>query len=163
MALYLVSNVEDININNIICYEKIKNNIMANSDFHKLIYSDELCTTNGIFWKFTLKNIFIEKYFNKVKCNISDNQKNKEALNQINIIEKNILLKFKENYKRKKLVFRIKEQLENMSLKLQTNSIKKFCKYDQVNFFVKISGIWEDNHNNESGLTFKFYIVNTEY
>ncbi len=159
MTLYIVSNINKININNVICYEKIKNNIMNNSDFFKLIYSDELCTFNGIFWKFTLKDIFIEKYFNKIKCNISDNKYNKDILNNINKIEKDILLKFKNNYNKKKIVFRIKEQLENMCIKLQNSSIKKFSKYDSIDFFIKISGIWSSNSNNECGLTFKFYII----
>ena len=71
MSLFLSSDITTINTNNIICYDKIKNNIMNNSYFHKLIYSDELCSFNGIFFTFKLNNIYIEKYFNKLKCTIS--------------------------------------------------------------------------------------------
>ena len=31
------------------CYDKQKNNVMLNSDFYKIIYSDNLCTFNFFF------------------------------------------------------------------------------------------------------------------
>ena len=49
MTLFLSSDIRSVELNNIICFEKIKNNIMNNSYFHKLVYSDELCSFNGIF------------------------------------------------------------------------------------------------------------------
>ena len=52
----------------IIISERTKNNIMIGSDFHRIIFCDELIATNGLFINFTLNNIFIEKYFNKIKC-----------------------------------------------------------------------------------------------
>ena len=72
MTLFLSSDIKSVELNNIICFEKIKNNIMNNSYFHKLVYSDELCSFNGIFFAFKMKNINIEKYFNKLKCSISN-------------------------------------------------------------------------------------------
>ena len=48
---------------------------MLGSDFHRLIFSDEVYSTNGIYINFTLKNITIEKYFNKIKCIFEKSQK----------------------------------------------------------------------------------------
>ena len=66
--MYLSVNHLKFDENNIIISEKTKNNVMLGSDFHRLIFSDELCSTNGIYINFTLKNIIIERYFNKIKC-----------------------------------------------------------------------------------------------
>ncbi len=41
---------------------------MIGSDFHRLIFSDEYCSTSGIFITFSLENVTIDKYFNKIKC-----------------------------------------------------------------------------------------------
>ena len=53
---------------NIMISDKVKNNVMIGSDFHRIIFSDEFCSTNGTFINFTLKNVTIEKYFNYVFC-----------------------------------------------------------------------------------------------
>ena len=44
--------------------EKTKNNVMTESDFYRLIWSNEYCSTNGIFIFFNLQRVRIEKYFN---------------------------------------------------------------------------------------------------
>jgi hypothetical protein len=160
MSLFLSTNINTIEQNNILCYEKIKNNIMQNSYFYKLIYSDTTCTFNGIFFNFTLKDIYIEKYFNKIKCVISHNDNNKNIIKKILELEHKILNKFNQNYKDKTIIFRIQEQLKNMNIKLQNSTIKKFTVYKQINFLIKISGIWSSNDKNECGLTFKFFIIN---
>ena len=65
--MFLSIKTTDFNPHHIIISEKTKNNIMVGSDFHRLIFSDELVSTNGLFINFKLKNINIEKYFNKIK------------------------------------------------------------------------------------------------
>ena len=159
MTLFLSSDINSIDINNIVCYDKIKNNIMNNSYFYKLIYSDELCSFNGIFFYFTLKNVYIEKYFNKLKCTISNDVNNMKIINKISKIEQSIIEKFKENYNNFTFSFRIKEQLKNMNIKLQNSNIHKYTNYKEVHFLIKISGIWSSTDKKEAGLTFKFYIV----
>ena len=159
MSLFLSSNIETIDTNNILCYEKIKNNIMTNSYFHKLIYSDEFCSFNGIFFNFSLKDIYVEPYFNKIKCVISNNKHNVNCINKISELEHKILRKFNESYKDKSIIYRIKEQLGNMNIKLQNSTIQKLTNHKEVNFIIKISGIWSSNEKNECGLTFKFFII----
>ena len=64
--MFLSINSGDFNPHYIIISEKTKNNIMAGSDFYRLIFSDEYVSTNGLFINFDLKDINIEKYFNKI-------------------------------------------------------------------------------------------------
>ena len=159
MTLFLSSDINSVELNNIICYDKIKNNIMNNSYFYKLIYSDEICSLNGVFFIFTLKNVFIEKYFNKLKCTISNSHDNINTINKITSLEKTILNKFLNKVSANTLVFRIKEQLKNMNIKLQNSNIHKYTNYKEITFLIKISGIWYSNDKKEAGLTFKFYII----
>ena len=53
----------DFEPHNIIISEKTKNNIMDQSDFHRLIYSDEYTSINGIYLNFKLEKVSIEKYY----------------------------------------------------------------------------------------------------
>lgn len=158
MTLNLILPINEIDTNNIIYYEKQKNNVMQNSDFYKLIYSDEYSTLNGIFFSFIMKDIYIDKYFNKLKCNIGKSFHNKSCIENIHNIEKKILSNFNSNFQKYKPNYRIYEQLNNWNIKLQNSEIKKFTAYKDINFFIKISGIWCSNDTRQCGLTFKFFI-----
>ena len=79
----------------VIISEKTRNNVMVGSDFHRLIFSDEYCSTNGIFIHFCLTDITVEKYFNKIKCCFVKNPENTQTISSIKSIEKMILNKFK--------------------------------------------------------------------
>ena len=93
--MFLSTRANEFNPHHIIISEKTKNNIMIGSDFHTLIYSNEYVSTNGLFIHFNLKNINIEKYFNKIKCNFDQTQINSTVISNIKSIEKMILNKFK--------------------------------------------------------------------
>ena len=95
---------------NIIISDKTKNNVMNESDFYRLIWSNEYCSTNGIFIYFNLKNVRIEKYFNKIKCVFENNKENQTMITYIKSIERLILNKFKNN-KNQRYVKNIYEQL----------------------------------------------------
>ena len=82
---------------NIIISEKTKNNVMSESDFYRLIWSNEYCSTNGIFIYFNLKKVRIERYFNKIKCVFENNHENQGTITYIKSIERLILNKFKNN------------------------------------------------------------------
>ena len=140
---------------NIIINYKTKNNILNNSDFYRIFYSDEYITTNGIFINFSLSDINIEKYFNKIKCSFS-NDKNIDVINSLLKIEKNILSKLNLNYKPD---YRIEDQLKQSFIKIIHDNYIKLGNYTSLHFLLKISGIWSSEDNKNYGLTFRFYIV----
>lgn len=134
---------------------KIKNNILNHSDFYRIFYSDESITTNGIFINFSLKDIYIEKYFNKIKCTFSD-KKNNYTIKQLLKIEKTILNKLTIDHEPD---YRIEDQLRQYFIKIFHDNYIKLGKYETLNFILKISGIWSSEMNKNYGLTFRFYIV----
>ena len=79
---------KDFNPHNIIISEKTRNNVMVGSDFHRLIFSDEYCSTNGIYIHFSLTNITVEKYFNKIKCCFQNSPQNNATISSIKSILK---------------------------------------------------------------------------
>lgn len=157
--MILTMNIDDFNENNVIINEKIKNKVLNNSDFYRIIYSDEFSSTSGIFIIFNLKDIILEKYFNKIKCLISDKEENHQIIKSMQEIEKTIMDKY-VNETNKKPVYRISEQLDNKFIKLYGNDKITFKNYDNLNFLVKISGIWDSDETKDFGLTFRFFIFN---
>jgi len=153
---------KDFNPHHIIINERTKNNIMPESDFYRLIFSDEYIATNGLFINFSLKNINVEKYFNKIKCNFNDSTLNGTTISSIKSIEKMILNKFL-NIKNNTMTCRIYEQLQNRYIKLYPNERTNLGTYTQINFLLKISGIWVCNDTKEYGLTFRFFIINNQF
>jgi hypothetical protein len=152
--MYVVLELDDLNINNVFYLEKVKNTVMDNSDFLRIIYSNELFTLNGIFIKFKLNLKTIEKSFNKYKCLFDVNQ-HSDILLKISTIEKNIM--YKQLFANKMPVYRISEQLNNGYLKI-FNEIDSTS--DTYEFILKIHGIWENEF--EYGLTYKFITPNAK-
>jgi hypothetical protein len=157
--MYLSVEHHEFNPHNVIISEKTRNNVMIGSDFHRLIFSDEHCSTNGVFVHFTLSDITVDKYFNKIKCCFEDNSVNNQTISSIKSIEKMILNKFK-NIQNRHLSCRIQEQLQNGFIKLYGDEMVNYGKQSKVRFLLKISGIWVSNKSNELGLTFRFFIFN---
>ena len=140
---------------NIFLDEKQENNILEGSDFYRIQYSDENITLNSIYLKFKLKNVKINKYFNKLKC-IFSKEINEKCINEINNIEKIIIEKYKPllNCKPK---FIINEQIVQNYIKIVINNRNiNYEKIKDLDLILKISGIWVDKKN--YGLTFRFLI-----
>jgi hypothetical protein len=142
--------IEDFNINNVFFQEAIKNTILDNSSFIRVIYSNEYCMCNGICIKFNIPILNIDKSFNKYKCTF-DIQDNTELIQRITNIENEIISKC--NIKNKTPMFRISEQLKNSFIKVSI--INTYLQ--NINFIIKISGIWYNEK--EYGLTYKFIQV----
>ena len=49
--MYIVLKLEEFDINNIFFLERVKNTVMDNSNFSRVIYSNNIFTLNGIFVK----------------------------------------------------------------------------------------------------------------
>ena len=140
-------------INNIYYCDSIKNNVVNDGTFIRLIYSTDYFMTNGVNISVPFSDVTIEKYYNKYKCtfNVSNNRNNIESIYNI---EKEILDKI--NTKSKIIQTKISDQLKNGNFKIFSENIDK-----QTNvqlFILKISGIWETD--NYIGLTFKFCKIN---
>ena len=146
--MILVKTIEQFQDNSIFFCDPIKNNIMNEGNFIRILYSTNNIILNGIYFLITLNEIYCEKYFNKFKCNFNT-EINKHIIDNIKIIEKKLLKKYKIN---KNPNLKIYEQLKNGNIKIFNDLGNKQFQ----TFILKISGIWETNLN--YGLTFKFII-----
>ena len=153
--MFLTLATEQFKTNNILFSEKVDNKVINNSDFYRIIYSDDICVMSGLHIHFDLVNINIERYFNKIKCCILDN--NNTAIIQIlKDIESHILDKFNITKKMKKPVYNIAQQLKNNFIKIYTNKYISYGEKSNLSLLLKISGIWESV--DEYGITFRFFI-----
>jgi len=148
----LVKNIDQYDDNNIYFCEPIKNNVMSNGNFIRILYSTSLFVINGINLFICLNEVSIEKYYNKYKCCFNPSQ-HKDIIESIKTIEENLLKNV--NIKNKVPQFKIYEQLKNGNIKIFYENI------DKVNsnlFMLKISGIWETEIH--YGVTYKFVKIN---
>ena len=126
----LVLDENNYNINNIFFYEPVKNTVMDDSKFIRIIYSDEFVILNGLYLKIDISNKNTSNYLEQVERDILS----KFTLNK-NIVNKNKSIKIKDQ-----LLFLLGKN--NLDSK----------------FLLKISGIWETNLT--IGLTYKFISIN---
>ena len=145
-------NINQFDVNNIYFCDSIKNNVVNEGLFIRLIYSTDFFVTNGINVFFSLYDVVIEKFYNKYKCSFNLIN-NKNIIENILQIEESILKNI--NNKNKIIQKSIYEQLRIGNIKIFSENIDKMINYL---FILKISGVWEtDTH---IGLTFKFSKIN---
>jgi len=127
--------------------DPIKNNIMNDGYFIRIIYSTPIFTLNGIYLSININHLTIEKYYNKFKCSFDINLY-KNLIESMQTIENNIIKKI--NIRGKIPQYKIYEQLKNGNIKIFSENI------DKINntFLLKIAGIWETDMY--YGLTYKF-------
>ena len=147
IIMNIVKNIEQYNEDYVYFCEPIKNNIMNNGQFIRIIYSAPLFALNGIYLYLYIDPIAIEKYYNKYKY-MFDIALHKHIIEHIRVIEETILDKIR--IKNKMPQCKIYEQLKQGNIKIFSNNIEK--KNNAI--VLKIAGIWETN--NEYGLTYKF-------
>jgi len=147
----VVKTIEQYDENNCFFCEPIKNNVMNDGNFIRIIYSTHNVTLNGIYLLLTLNDITSEKYYSKYKCNFNVII-HKDLIDNLKNIEECLLKKYE--IKNKIAQFKINEQLKNGNFKIFTDiGSKSIC-----SFILKISGIWETQYN--YGLTYKFIKIN---
>ena len=130
--------------------EPIKNNIMNEGIFIKILYSNENISLNGIYLLVKFCDIVCEKYYNKYKCSFNI-LNNKDIINNLKLIEEEILKKYNTT---KIPCYKIYEQIKCGYIKMYSIiGIKQTS-----SFVLKISGIWETQQN--YGLTYKFIKIN---
>ena len=145
----IVKTIKQYNEDNIYFCDPIKNNIMNEGKFIRILYSTNNILLNGIYLLISVNDITCDKYYNKYKCNFNV-QNNKETIDSLKNIEENILNKIEIN---KLPQLKIYEQLKNGNIKLFNEVNKNVC-----SFILKISGVWETQFN--YGLTYKFIKIN---
>jgi hypothetical protein len=116
--------------------DSIKNNIMDDSQFIRILYSTPIFVLNGIYISININHMTIEKYYNKFKCSF-DVTLYKDMIERLRIIEENIIKK--KNIKGKIPQFKIYDQFKNGNIKIFKENVE-----NQSNIFLlKIAGIWE--------------------
>ena len=155
----IVKKIDQYNDNYIYFCEPIKNNIMNEGNFIRILYSSPLFVLNGIYLHLSFNDIIIEKYYNKYKC-LFNVLNHKDVIESIRTIEDNILKKV--NIKNKTAQHKIYEQLINGNIKIffdNKNKCINNCENSNLNhFLLKISGIWETDTS--YGVTYKFTKIN---
>jgi hypothetical protein len=142
----LVLRSEQYNVDNVYFCDMIKNNIIINGNFIRILYSTSKFTMNGIYILLNFENFYIEKYYNKYKYTF-DIKVNSELINFVRNVEIDILTKL--NICDKCPVYKIYDQLKIGGIKIITDKIEF-----NENIILKISGIWETD--TEYGITYKF-------
>ena len=137
----------EYNKNCIFFCDPIKNNIMNDGTFIRIIYSTPLFVLNGIYISINIGIISIEKYYNKFKCTFELNQ-HRDIIDRLRSLEECLLSK--ANIIGKISQYKLYEQLRNGNIKVFSESPEKI----NNTFLLKITGIWETE--NEYGLTYKF-------
>jgi hypothetical protein len=127
--------------------DPIKNNIMNDSNFIRIIYSTPYFSLNGVYLLASFVYLSTDKYYNKFKCTI-DIERYKDTIDRIFNIEHNLLKKI--NIKHKSVKYKISEQLRSGIIKIFSNNSQEISNQ----FLLKIAGIWETEY--EYGLTYKF-------
>ena len=94
----IVIDIDEFNKDYIFLQEPVKNNIIDDSKFIRLIYSNNIFAVNTVYIVFNLQIINIENYFNKHKFLFNVKQ-NTKLINQLKSIEESILDKICINNK----------------------------------------------------------------
>ena len=171
--------LENIDYNNIIICDPIKNSIIDYSSFYKIIYSNGYISYNGVFTIFKVNNLIINKdkvFFNNDNDNNNNNNNNDEnnyVFNKLKHIEEHIT-KLCSKSKIKKINYKLKDFLNNNYFKYVNNDdMNKFNNFNNLKllsnsniisnsdyhyFILKISGLWETREN--IGITFKIIQIN---
>jgi hypothetical protein len=152
----LIIELNNIKLENIIFLD-IKENIIMEGNFTKIIYSNEFFVMNGVYIDLSLNYYYIEKNMNKDYFRF-----NTFSLNNINVIKEisNIEIQMLEYYKK---MFNINNKINCLlSKQMQCGNLKIFkefsknvleTKNNEKKYILKISGIWENY--NEIGITYK--------
>ena len=148
----IIKNIDQFNINNIFFCDPIKNNIMVESNFIRILYSTDLFVMNGIYLSLSFQIIYIEKYYNKYKCSFDANV-HKVLIDKLKQIEESIiaLLPIKD----KTPDYKLYNQIKNGNIRIFSEDNEKINNV----FLLKISGVWETD--TMYGITYKFINIET--
>jgi len=150
----IVKTLTQFDDKNIYYCDPIKNNVINDGSFIRIIYSTPLFALHGIYLLIPLKDIVIENYYNKYKCSFQVDA-HRGLIEQIQQIEESILKH--ANIKNKLPQYKVYEQFKNGNIKIFSDALTA----ENNLFMLKISGIWENTLY--YGLTYKFLKIRPSY
>ncbi len=143
--------LEQLNLQNLFFMDS-KKNIIMDGKFTKVLYSDDLITTNGISMIIPFHNTALDKTYNKTMLKFqTTDPMNAKLCNELAWIEKYILDYYKQITSNTKVsTTTLNDHMKNGNVKIYRDSNSNSVKH----VIIKISGIWEDQ--TRVGLTYKF-------
>lgn len=142
--------MNNFNKDNIFLLDPIKNFVIDNAYFYKLIYSTDILSLNNILFIIKLTNITLYKSGNKYKLVFDNNTDNRREIERLYKVENDILSRTKLSGVP---VMDLFDNLKSNTLKLYTKNILPE-RLNEICINIKISGIWKTNKN--YGITYKF-------
>lgn len=150
--------IEKYNKKNIFFLET-KQNMLMDGKFTKLLFSDNIFTTIGIFLNIQFNSSSISQINKKCILRFDKNDINMKIINNLANIERTILQYYKNlNNCNKEVNYLLYNTLMNGSIKLY---VKQYNNLSNLKYIIKISGVWENDK--EVGITYKFLEINDLY
>ena len=88
--MYIGLDVDSIDLNNLIITDAMHNTVIENSNFMRVMYSEEDVAFNGLYINCNFSDSTIEKYFQKYKC-MFNQLTNKALVDRMSRFEAEIL------------------------------------------------------------------------
>jgi hypothetical protein len=153
----IVKTIEQYDSKKIYFCDPIKNNVIQDGNFIRILYFTENVSLNGIYLMVPLKNVSVERYYNKVKY-LFDVEENRDIIEKIKGIEETILSKIassSQNIRSKNPQFNIYDNFIHQNIKMHMNNFMDSESSSQNYFILKISGVWSTDE--QYGLTYKHF------
>ena len=139
-----------------IFFLETKQNMLMDGKFTKLLFSDSIFTTIGIFLNIQFNSSTIYQINKKCILKFEKNDMNIKTINNLANIERTILQYYKNlNNCNKEVNYLLYNTLMNGSIKLY---VKQYSNLSNLKYIIKISGVWENDK--ELGITYKFIEIN---
>lgn len=136
---------------NVVFCESVKNNVVNEGTYIRLVYATPAFATNGMHLSFSISPCYVEKCYSKYKIAF-DRQVFKDVVERLKYIEEDVIKQ--SGIENKVPCYKIAEQLKHGYLKLSAEDGVSFLLNKEMEVILKISGIWEtDEHY---GVTYKF-------
>lgn len=136
----IAEDIHKYNNKNLFFMQPIKNTMINQGLFHKILYSNDFFTCNGLYITMNFRET---KWLNGRL--IFDIEPNQDIMNRIVEIEKHILDKIDAN---KRAYYKIYEQIKNGNFKTSNSN---------STIIMKISGVWENQ--NTIGISYKIISI----
>ena len=145
----LILEYQTFNEKNIFFLEPVKNTVINDSNFIRIIYSNKDFILNGVYIKVNINKDILQKQKSVIEENKLLNE-NEAVFYFIEKLEKYILNKYKSKNTKN---YKIKEQIIYLINKINNcNNNRNIFSY-----ILKISGLWETD--SQIGITYKFIYI----